>query len=1430
MKNFWSTPILERLRRKIRGSVIGFATLMTVLALSTIAQAAPLSGQPNVSLDFNETGQTANYTVGFTTTTPVGGDFVRDGKIKVDFPAGFDISSASLAALPPPSLLGSVDNLSIVGQSLSFQFHHDGGLPGGSTVSFGINGVINPAISGNYHLVISTLQIDNSLVDGATNSFDFSIQPRGPNQANSTIDTNPSGITTMTVGSTVSVVFTAKDSNNVVMPNQEVLWSRSNTNFGISSPSGTTNVSGQNTITLTAPITPGESTNVTAESGGIVTHVTLTTASIITTHDVLHHWGISNVSTPQTAGSFFDIFVTPYDQYNNVITNYDWSNLANRPVFSGLNSVGGNEPCYNYTSDAGGIATYSITPYAAQTNANITLTLGIANGISNNFNVNHSTATLVTISPLDDTVIAGNTKTYTTTAHDTYGNTWNATTDSFFDIDFAAHGSWSSNVYTSETAGDFTVTAHYGSLTDFTSLHVDPSVLHHIIITTTDPTTITAGQTVQFSAAGYDQYNNVISGLTFTWDYTDANGLFSNTTAGTYPVRAHSGGIDSDIENVTVEPAALDHITISTTDPTTITAGQTVNFVAHSYDIYGNERTVDTFTWSGTSAIDSGIFNDTSAGNIHDVYAMSNGISSNHINVIVNHSTATSIAINPIGPINLTADGTQQFVATAIDIYGNDWVATNEVTWSDTDPVGSVDTAGLYSASQVGTWIVTATLNGHSESVTVNVSHGVATSVVVTPTPVNLTADDTQQFITTATDADGNSWIATTEATWSDSDPIGSVNTTGLYSAGQVGTWTVTATLNGHSDSATVNVSHGQLYSISLSPASNTITADQTQTYTLTAFDADGNSWDVTNDPSVIYSIESEAGGSWTGNIYNPHTAGTWTVTASLNVKTATATLIVEAGITTNISISPSDSQIATAGEDLNFIAIAYDQFGNPTGDAVSWSGATNGVFNQTIAGPYTVYVYIGTIESAHVSITVFAADVASIVISTNDPTTISAGEYVQFYVIAYDQYGNEELGLNELSFTWDNTNPTGFFSNPTAGSYNVQAHFGSVGSNIITVTVNHAALDHIVITPNGSTTVAAGNTLQFNVVGYDYYDNVISGLTFTWDNTDSNGLFSQTTAGNYTVQAHSGGVNSNSVTVTVVHGSASSISISPTSYDFARSGLTHVFTAIASDQYGNTWDATSWATFSLDATDAFGSLNGNTYTAGQIGTHHVIVTYQTRTASATVNVSDHATTVSSIQITNNIIDIMVGATHAYQVRFKDAYGNSWDGTSQVIWSILPTGNATIDSNGVLTGTLIGSGIVVTATYGTKHDTDTFSVIAAVGGTTSKSSSTGSDSVTTANDSSQVIVGDDQGKVKGTEITTIGADQTEAAAGGSFWPTLGLIIFALLLLAAGYLGYNYWASADNSEQIAEAKPTDSTPKADDKDKKIINTPNENLRW
>ena len=311
--------------------------------------------------------------------------------------------------------------------------------------------------------------------------------------------------------------------------------------------------------------------------------------------------------------------------------------------------------------------------------------------------------------------------------------------------------------------------------------------------------------------------------------------------------------------------------------------------------------------------------------------------------------------------------------------------------------------------------------------------------------------------------------------------------------------------------------------SVSLSPATATITAGQSITYTLTASNTFGT-WDVTD--LGVFTITPAAGGSWADNVYTGQVAGVWTVTGTFQSLVATAVLTVEHATPTAITVTP-DPETVTAGGAVTYTALAEDGYGNtwdvtgstgfstPAGAGGSW---TNNVYTSQTAGTWTVTgTYQTLIDTA--SLTVEPGPAVSLDIAP-DTKTVTAGGVVTYTTVATDAYGN----------AWDATSGTGFsiapgaggswngstYTSEIAGTWTVTGTFQSLVATAV-LTVEHGPLSSVSVTP-ASVNLDPNTEQVFTAAGYDSYGNPIPGLSFDWS-----------------IQKGGGQINSNPTGVTVV-------------------------------------------------------------------------------------------------------------------------------------------------------------------------------------------------------------------------------------------------------------------------------------------------------
>jgi len=250
---------------------------------------------------------------------------------------------------------------------------------------------------------------------------------------------------------------------------------------------------------------------------------------------------------------------------------------------------------------------------------------------------------------------------------------------------------------------------------------------------------------------------------------------------------------------------------------------------------------------------------------------------------------------------------------------------------------GKVEVA--YTAhTTVETATITATENvtGNSETgeATVASVAGTLASLTVSPDTATKTADETEQFSVTGADANGNSVTEIGTITWSVNGGIGTIDDNGLFSAATVGTGSITATssIGSVSDtSGTVTVNAGVLTTLTVSPDTASLTADETQQFTVTGVDADGNTADV---GTITWALTGEIGAIDSGTgMLTANTPGEGAVTATSSIGSVvdtSGTITVTPGVPATMTLSSSKTTLASDQKgSATLTATLLDQDGN---------------------------------------------------------------------------------------------------------------------------------------------------------------------------------------------------------------------------------------------------------------------------------------------------------------------------------------------------------------------------------------------------------------------------------------------------------------------------------------------------------------------
>ncbi len=240
----------------------------------------------------------------------------------------------------------------------------------------------------------------------------------------------------------------------------------------------------------------------------------------------------------------------------------------------------------------------------------------------------------------------------------------------------------------------------------------------------------------------------------------------------------------------------------------------------------------------------------------------------------------TSITVSPAGA-SVQTGTTQPFTATGTDQFGHP-ISAQPVTWSvvggdsTIDPTSGVLTAG----AMTGTFTVKATDGSVSGTTTFTVTGPpVLTSITVSPAGASVQTGTTQPFTATGTDQFGHP-ISAQPVTWSVVGGDSTIDpTSGVLTAGAMtGTFTVKATDGSVSGTTTFTVTAPD-FSLSVSPATQSVRRGSTATYTVTIVPTNGFN------ASVQLSLGGQPAGSTATFTPNPATG-----TSTLTIKTLSTT------------------------------------------------------------------------------------------------------------------------------------------------------------------------------------------------------------------------------------------------------------------------------------------------------------------------------------------------------------------------------------------------------------------------------------------------------------------------------------------------------------------------------------------------------------
>jgi peptidoglycan/xylan/chitin deacetylase (PgdA/CDA1 family) len=345
--------------------------------------------------------------------------------------------------------------------------------------------------------------------------------------------------------------------------------------------------------------------------------------------------------------------------------------------------------------------------------------------------------------PASLTVAPGASFTFTAAAFDQFNNPFTAA------VTWTSDGSPVTNgAGTAQNAAEAPAVSHVravsGSVTSNAAVLTVTgavSILTSTTLTPQNPTAILTGQTQQFSAAGFDQFGNMMQGLAVTYSSSDqtvatidatGNATASFTHPGVTVISATVNGVPTKTSTLVVNPApsVLYSVVITpnaSTNPAIplIPALTSFKFTANEFDQFNQPLSIP-LAWSANNG-NATVMASNSEGTLNGTVT---GVTPGAVTISITVPTVPSFSIpsfpvtigNPpppvltmlhISPAHATFDvgATQQFTAHAKDQYGNPFTITAPIIWAPpADGSSTVTASGLATGVVAGQSSVTATV------------------------------------------------------------------------------------------------------------------------------------------------------------------------------------------------------------------------------------------------------------------------------------------------------------------------------------------------------------------------------------------------------------------------------------------------------------------------------------------------------------------------------------------------------------------------------------------------------------------------------------------------------------------------------------------------------------------------------------------------
>lgn len=480
-------------------------------------------------------------------------------------------------------------------------------------------------------------------------------------------------------------------------------------------------------------------------------------------------------------------------------------------------------------------------------------------------------------------------------------------------------------------------------------------------------------------------------------------------------------------------------------------------------------------------------------------------------------------------------------------------------TWGTSAPfiatVGCSTTSCVVTSTTVGRAILTASFEGKSATVTLDVASPVAVTLVASVASPNI-PKGTSTYVNALSDfSDTSTYDVSSSATWTSSDegiakvtcPDGLCSVTGIG----IGTATLTATFDTLTATTTINVDDALVTSLALSESVVTLGVAATQTVQATGTLSDQSMTDVSS--LAVWTTSNSSVATVAAGVITAVGGGEATITASVGVRSASLSVLVEAHQSGLVITTAAPTVALGASFQLGADGVFENDVRIPVTAAATWSSSDTSVAvvsagglvatggSGRTMGTTTITAEYGGFSDTTL-LTVGAAGPASVAIApvvnlhANDaPVTLRTN--------IVDTNGVTRPPVGAVTFAVSNQNvatvdANGRLSPRLAGVVTITATADGVSGTLV-VQVGGPLLS-VIVSPHALTiSIAEGLPKLFSVAGLYQGSSTTSLLTegVTWTSSDSSVFVNVTQASPAQALVGCNSAGTSTVTATVVLG-----------------------------------------------------------------------------------------------------------------------------------------------------------------------------------------------------------------------------------------------------------------------------------------------------